>query len=83
MSFLVSVYNYPILSLDKEFVNDYIELGIAEWVFISQRASPFGSMAMLRTTLRCIALEPWSLCLEVNARRYEEGPGVKHRVNYS
>ena len=25
-----------------------------------------------------LALEPWSLCLEVNARRYEEGPGVKH-----
>ena len=28
--------------------------------------------------LRWIHLEPWSLCLEVNARRYEEGPGVKH-----
>ena len=27
-----------------------------------------------------LALEPWSLCLEVNARRYEEGPGVKYRL---
>jgi len=33
MSFLVSVYNYPILSLDKEFVNHYIELGIQIFVF--------------------------------------------------
>jgi len=28
MSFLFVVYNYPTLSLDKEFVNVYIELGI-------------------------------------------------------
>jgi hypothetical protein len=53
MSFLFVVYNYPILSLDNIIVNTYIKLGLVN--------SPFGSMAMLRTTLRCIALEPRSI----------------------
>jgi len=30
MSFLVSVYNYPILSLDNLIVKYYIELGIGD-----------------------------------------------------
>jgi len=33
MSFLVSVYNYPIISLDNMIVNDYIELGMQILVF--------------------------------------------------
>ena len=91
MSFLVSVYNYPILSLDKLIVKSYIALGIQlrETAVPRNNCSPFGLLSMSlynncsgTMAMHDLALEPWSVIV-LDAVKTGGGPGVKHRVNYS